>query len=139
MLNLFCLNERHDTFVKHHSHLYFMSSVKFLEIQFQTVKPWTLNLTLVIPFKCLRSIPHARKVHFGGEKLGFCMKLVNDCKKRNKFLMVWYNLDFSTLKWHVMIIIEYFKDNKCNLFDLEIRKMHQNTNARKTFLQNFRH
>ena len=32
-----------------------------------------------------------------------------------------------------MIIIEYFKDNKCNLFDLEIRKMHQNTNARKTF------
>ena len=66
------------------------------------------------------------------------MKLVNDCKKRNKFLMVWYNLDFSTLKClfyspKVMIIIEYFKDNKCNLFDLEIRKMHQNTNARKTF------
>ena len=59
------------------------------------------------------------------------MKLVNDCKKRNKFLMVWYNLDFSTL--NVMIIIEYFKDNKSNLFDLEIRKMHQNTNARKTF------
>ena len=43
------------------------------------------------------------------------MKLVNDCKKRNKFLMVWYNLDFSTL--NVMITIEYFKDNKCNLFD----------------------
>ena len=56
------------------------------------------------------------------------MKLVNDCKKKK---IISNGIVYSRL--NVMIIIEYFKDNKCNLFDLEIRKMHQNTNARKTF------
>ena len=45
--------------------------------------------------------------------------------------MVQYNLDLST--FNVMIITKKFQDIKCIMFDLEMRKMHQNTNARKTF------
>ena len=56
------------------------------------------------------------------------MKLVNDCKKKK---IISNGIVYSRL--NVMIIIEYFKDNKCNLFDLEIRKNASKYKCKKNF------